>query len=81
MSKLGDIFDYGVRQARRWFHALVGVTFLVLGMAGAVVSFQEWRVYQQAPGEGTVKFWAVAGFTIFLVILGLYSFAKARGVR
>ena len=81
MSKLGDILSYIIRQARRLIDALIGATFLVLGVAGAALSYQEWRLYERTPAEGTIKFWVVAAFTVLLFILGLYSFAKARSVR
>jgi hypothetical protein len=71
----------GIRQARRLFHVFIGLAFLVLGVAGAIVSYGEWRIYERAPADGLVKFWVVTGFTGLLFILGLYSFAKARSVR
>ena len=81
MSKFAELIARGIRQAQRLFHALVGLAFLVLGAAGALVSFQEWRAYQRAPADGPLRFGLFAGFTVFLFILGLYSFAKARSVR
>ena len=81
MSKLGDMLGYAIRQTKRLFNALVGFTFLILGLVGGLLSFQEWRIYQRAPDMGPIRFGLFAGFTVFLFILGLYSFAKARSVR
>jgi len=69
------------RHAQRTFHAVVGVAFLCLAVAGAAVSFAEWRDYRQAPSIGLTAFALVAGFTVLLIIFCLYSFAKARSVR
>ena len=69
------------RHAQRTFHAVVGLAFLCLAVAGAAVSFAEWRDYRQAPSVGLTAFALVAGFTVLLIIFCLYSFAKARSVR
>ena len=55
--------------------------FLILAAASAIVTYQEWRIYQRLPADGPAKVYVVAGFTFLLIILGLYSFAKARSVR
>lgn len=81
MSRLRDLLQEAYRSAQRLFHFLVGVAFLVLALAGASVSFAEWRHYQQTPSVGPVRFGLLAGFTILLVFFCLYSFAKARSVR
>jgi hypothetical protein len=60
---------------------LVGIAFLLLAVAGAAVSLSEWQSYGQAPSVGLVRFSAVAGFTVLLIVLGLFSFAKARSIR
>jgi hypothetical protein len=60
---------------------LVGLAFLFLAAAGAAVCFSEWRFYHRAPSVGLVRFGVVAGFTVILIIFGLYSFVKARSVR
>ena len=60
---------------------LVALLFLLLAAAGASVSFAEWRYYRQAPSVGLVRFSLFAGFTVLLIIFGLYSLAKARSVR
>jgi len=81
VSKLTEGLSRGIRQAQRLFHMLVGLAFLLLGLAGAGVSFSEWRFYQRSPSVGLVRFSLLAGFTVLLIIMGLYSFAKARNVR
>jgi hypothetical protein len=81
LGKLLQLSERGMRQARRLLNLLLGLAFLFLAIAGAMVSYGEYRIYQQAPADGPLKFWVVAGFTAFLFLLGLYSFAKARSVR
>ncbi len=60
---------------------LEGFAFLLLALAGAAVSYSEWQHYRQAPEIGVARFGLLAGFTVLLIIFGLYSFAKARSVR
>ena len=81
LSKLGHLFTQLFRHARRLFHLLVGMAFLVLAMAGAWVSFSEWQYYLKSPSVGSVRFIVYASFTVLLVIFGLYSFIKARSIR
>ena len=81
MSKLGSLFKQLFRNAQRLFHLLVGLTFLILAVAGATVAFAEWQNYLKSPSVGLVSFVLYASFTVFLVILCLYSFVKARNVR
>ena len=71
----------GWRQIRRLFHLLVGMAFLAFAAAGATLSLAEWRAYIQSPANGIWRFSLLAGFTLILVIFGLYSFSKARSVR
>jgi hypothetical protein len=71
----------GWRQTRRVFHVLVGLAFFALAAAGATLSFAEWRAHVESPANGIWRFGLLAGFTLFLVIFGLYSFLKARSVR
>ncbi len=63
------------------FHMLVGLAFLCLALAGVGVSAAEWRDYLKAPSVGVWRFGLLAGFTVILFILSLYSFVKARSVR
>ncbi len=81
MSKLADLLQQLVLLAKRVFNVIVGFVFLILAAASAIVTYEEWRIYQRTPTDGPVKVWVVAGFTFLLIILGLYSFAKARSVR
>ena len=81
MSNLGYLFSHSFRNAQRLFHMLVGLAFLVLAGAGATVSFSEWQNYLKSPSGGLGGFILYASFTGFLVILCLYSFAKARSIR
>ena len=80
-SKLLALLARYLLNAQRLFHMLVGVAFLVLAGAGATVSFSEWRLYHHEPSLGLLRFAMVAGFTVLLIIFGLYSFLKARSVR
>ena len=81
MSKLADLIQRLILLAKRVFNVVLGFVFLILGAASAIVTYEEWRIYQRVPADGPVKVWVVAGFTFLLIILGLYSFAKARSVR
>ena len=52
-----------------------------LTLAGATLTYSEWEGYRNAPQGGLAHFSMFGGFTVFLAILCLYSFAKARSVR
>ena len=69
------------RLARQLFQVLVGIAFLFFAVAGATLSLGEWRAYVEAPSNGLWRFGTMAGFTLLLLIFGLYSFVKARSVR
>lgn len=71
----------GWRVARRLFHVLVGIAFLFCAAAGVTLAYAEWRAYVEAPSNGPWRFGILAGFTLLLLIFGLYSFVKARSVR
>jgi hypothetical protein len=60
---------------------LIGLAFMVLTMIGATVTYSEWEGYRKAPESGLMLIYVFGGFTLFLAILCLYSFAKARSVR
>ena len=81
MSKLGNLASFWLRQAQRLFHILIGFAFFLLALAGAAVCFSEWQYYRLSPSIGLVRFGLLIGFTVLLIIFGLYSFAKARSVR
>jgi uncharacterized membrane protein len=70
-----------LRQAERLLHMLVGLAFMGAALAGAALSFSEWNLYREHQSQGLIHFGFFLGFTIFLVILSLYSFVKARSVR
>jgi uncharacterized membrane protein HdeD (DUF308 family) len=74
LSKLKYIILRFFRNAQRLVQTLVGLAFLVLAAAGVAVSFSEREK------DHTVSV-VVAGFTVVLIIFGLYSFAKARSIR
>ncbi len=68
--------------ARRLFHAAIGLTFLVLAVASGWFCYTEWQTYRLTPSS-LLKYFIILsiGFTVLLVIFGLYSFVKARSVR
>jgi hypothetical protein len=49
-------------------------------MSGSL-TYSEWEGYRKTPEQGAVYFAMFGGFTVFLAILCLYSFVKARNVR
>ena len=81
LSRLARLVAGMFGHAQRLFHLVIGLAFLLLALAGVSVSVSEWRYYTESPAGGLLRFYLVAGFTVFLVILCLYSFAKARSVR
>lgn len=80
-GRLAAIIRRSFRQAQRLFHTLIGLAFLLLATAGALETVREWAVYRSAPSNGPVRLSLLAGFTVLLVILGLYTLAKARSIR
>ena len=60
---------------------VVGLVFMVLTLAGAFLTLSEWMIYRKTPETGLIHFSMFGGFTIFLAILCLYTFVKARNVR
>ena len=81
MSRLGSLLRYLFLSARRLFHMMVGLAFMVATAAGAWLTLMEWEGYRKMPESGLVHFAMFGGFTILLAILCLYSFMKARNVR
>jgi hypothetical protein len=81
LGRITELAAGWFRTARRLFHLLVGLAFLVLAGAGGIVTWQEWLDYRRAAAGAAIRFGVMAAFTVFLIILGLYSFAKARSVR
>ena len=81
MSRIGSLLHYWFLNIKRLFHLLIALAFMVLTLMGVSVTYAEWEGYHNTPGQGLVHFYMFGGFTIFLAILCLYSFAKARSVR
>jgi len=52
-----------------------------LTLMSASLTYSEWEGYRKTPGFGPVYFTMFGIFTVFLAILCLYSFVKARNVR
>jgi len=81
LSRLGNLFHYWFLNVKRLFHLLISLAFLVAALVGAALTFAEWEGYRKSPQAGLVHFTMFGGFTLFLTILCLYSFGKARNVR
>jgi hypothetical protein len=81
LSRIGSLFHYWFLNAKRLFHMLVGLAFMVLTLIGATVTYSEWDGYRKTPESGPMLVYIFGGFTVLLAILCLYSFAKARSVR
>ena len=81
MSRLGSLFHHWFLNAKRLFHLMIALAFMFLTFAGAAQAYSAWEDYRKIPGEGLKYFSMFGGFTVFLAILCLYSFAKARSVR
>jgi F0F1-type ATP synthase membrane subunit c/vacuolar-type H+-ATPase subunit K len=60
---------------------LIGVAFMLLTLMSASLTYSEWEGYRKTPELGPVYFTMFGIFTVFLAILCLYSFVKARNVR
>ncbi len=81
MSRLGNLFRNLFLNAQRLFHLLIALAFMVLTLAVASQTFVEWEDYRKTPEAGLLYFQLYGGLTVFLAILCLYSFVKARNVR
>lgn len=81
MFRVLELIRRWLRHAQRIFHIFIGLVFLLLAAAGGILCFSEWHDYQENPGAGPTHFEFILGFTILLVVLSLYTFAKARSVR
>ena len=81
LSRVGNLIRYSIVSVKRLFHMLVGLAFMLLTLAGASLTFAEWEGYRKSPEEGLIHFTMFGGFTVFLAILCLYSFVKARNVH
>jgi len=81
LSRLGNLFHHFFLNVQRLFHLLVALAFMVLTMATASQTFIEWQDYRKVPAAGLLYFKLYGGLTVFLAILCLYSFVKAKNVR
>ncbi len=63
------------------FHLLIALLFMGLTLMSASLTYSEWEGYRRTPQLGPVYFAMFGMFTVFLAILCLYSFVKARNVR
>lgn len=81
MSRIGSLLQNWFINAKRLFHLLIALAFMFLTLMGASVTYSEWEGYRKTPEQGLVHFTMFGGFTVFLAILSLYSYAKARSVR
>jgi O-antigen ligase len=81
LSRLGSLFHYWFLHAKRLFHMLIALAFMLLTFAVAYQTFEEWEDYRKTPAAGLLYFELYGGFAVFLAILCLYSFVKARNVR
>jgi hypothetical protein len=83
LGQIGRLLNSWFLNAKRLFHLLIALAFMFLTMMGASVTYSEWESYRKAPDVRILYFTTVGFgvFTVFLAILCLYSFAKARSVR
>src|SRR5690242_512494 len=81
LSRIGTLLQQWFLNAKRIFHLLIALAFMFLTLLGVSVTWAEWEGYRKAPQQGIVHLTMFGGFTLFLAILCLYSFAKARSVR
>ena len=75
------MLHYWFVNAKRLFHLLIALAFMVLTLAVAYQTLLEWEDYRNTPGAGLLYFELYGGFAVFLAVLCLYSFVKARNVR
>jgi hypothetical protein len=81
LSRIGSLLQSWILNAKRVFHILVGLAFMVLTLAVASQTFIEWRDYRKSPSGGLLYCEMYGGLAILLAILCLYTFVKARNVR
>jgi len=81
LSRLGSLLHYWFVNAKRLFHLVIALLFMALTLGVAYQALIEWEDYRKAPAAGLLYFELYGGFSIFLAILCLYSFVKARNVR
>jgi uncharacterized BrkB/YihY/UPF0761 family membrane protein len=81
LSRIGSSLHYWFLNAKRLFHLLIALAFMLLTALVASQTLAEWLSYRKSPEEGLLYFDLYGGLTILLAILCLYSFVKARNVR
>ena len=81
LSRIGSLLQSWILNAKRLFHMLIGLAFMVLTLAVASQSFIEWQDYRKTPSEGLLYCEMYGGLAVLLAILCLYTFVKARNVR
>ncbi len=83
LSRIGSLLHYWFLNAKRLFHMLVALAFMILTVAGATLTYDEWLHYREAPQLNVTRItmFGFGAFTVFLAILCLYSFVRARNVR
>ena len=81
MSRLGSLFHYWFLNAKRLFHLLIALAFMVLTLAVASQAYVAWDDYRKSPDAGLLYFDLYGGLAVMLAILCLYSFVRARNVR
>ena len=52
LSRLGSLLQNWLLNAKRLFHMMIGVAFMLLTLAGASVTFAEWQGYRKTPEGG-----------------------------
>ena len=81
MGRIGSLLHYWFLNAKRLFHLLIALAFMALTVLVAGQALAEWLSYRKTPAEGLIYFDLYGGLAVFLAILCLYSFVKARNVR
>ena len=81
MSRLGSLVRHLFLNVQRLFHLVIALLFMLLTVATASQTYLEWQDYRKTPTAGLLYFRLYAGLSVFLAILCLYSFVKAKNVR
>jgi len=78
---MGSLLQYWFLNAKRLFHLLIALAFMLLTAMVGVQTLSEWLAYRKTPEAGLLYFDLYGGLTVLLAILCLYSYVKARSVR
>jgi hypothetical protein len=81
LSRIGSLLHYWFLNAKRLFHMLITLAFMLLTVLVGAQALSEWLEYRKTPDAGLLYFDLYGGLTVFLAILCLYSYVKARSVR